>query len=118
MFCFVGLTSVTLVYLTFIIFLYFIKLQYSLSYFLAFITGTAFSFFFNKRLSFGSKKYFLKEIWIYFIIYFTSLILGGFLLRYLVNILNIKPLFATIPVFMFTIAVNFLGSKLLVFKDK
>ncbi len=118
MFCFVGATSVTLVYLVFLISLYFIKLQYLLSYALSFSIGTIFSFYFNKYLSFESKKNFLGEICIYFMVYLISLLLGGFLLKYLTEEMYFEPLFATIPVFAVTITINFFGAKFLAFKNK
>ena len=117
-FCFVGAESLILVYLVFIVLSYFINLSYIFSYILSFVSGTLFSFFFNKLFSFKSKRAFLCEIWTYFLVYLISLILGGLLLKYLVNQLYFEPLFATIPVFILTISINFLGSKFLVFNNK
>ena len=117
-FCLVGLESTILNYLVFLIMVYFISINYTLSYITGFIVGTFFGYFFNKVWSFESKNKYSKEIINYFLFYVASLIIGTFLIRILVNSFNINPLVANIPVIGITTIMNFFGTKIFAFKNK
>ena len=117
-FCLVGLESTILNYLLFIVMIYFLFVDYTLSYIAGFIIGTLFGFVFNKIWSFESKSDYNKEIFMYFIIYSFSLVIGTFAIRGLVNYAGIKPIIANIPVIILTTLINFFGTKIFAFKNK
>jgi putative flippase GtrA len=117
-FVLIGLESSVLTYLIFIIFMHFLHVNYTVSFMLGFIAGIFFGFTFNKIWTFESKRNFEKEIWIYFIVYFISLGVGTLMIRFLVESFNINPLVANLPTIGVTTVINFLGTKVLAFRNK
>ena len=98
--------------------IYFLFVNYTFSFIIGFIAGTLFGFIFNKVWSFESKREYIKEIWVYFIVYSVSLGIGMISLRFLVYTFNIVPVIANIPVLILTTLINFFGIKIIAFKNK
>lgn len=117
-FLLIGLESTVFNYLIFLIFLEMFFISYTISFSIGFISGTILGFYFNKRLTFESKRDAKKEILPYFITYLISLGAGILLIRFLVDSMNFSPLIANIPVLVFTTIVNFIGIKIFAFKNK
>lgn len=117
-FAVIGLESTVLNYLFFLILLYFLTVNYVLSYAVGFVTGTLFGFVFNKLWTFESEREVYKEIWIYFLVYLASLGIGALLIKFIVTSFNIIPAVANIPVLIVTTLINFFGTKILAFRNK
>ena len=117
-FLLIGLESTVLNYLFFLILLYFLMVNYVASYAIGFVVGTLFGFVFNKLWTFESEREAHKEIGIYFLVYLISLGIGAVLIRFIVNHFNLIPAIANIPVLVVTTIINFLGTKVLAFRNK
>ena len=117
-FCLVGAENTTITYLSFIILFYYLNINYFISTVIAFVLGTSFGFIFNKAYTFNSNKSSAITMPQYFLIYSISLSFGLLLVRLLVDYFGIFPLLAILLVNPFIVLVNFLGTKILVFKNK
>jgi putative flippase GtrA len=116
-FCLVGIESTIFTYLIYLLFFHFFGFTYAFSYVPGVVLGTLFGFYFNKSFSFESREEIKKSLFIYLGVYAFSLTIGGFFLKLLVNKGGLHPLIAIIPVLIFTTIVNFLGTKILAFKN-
>jgi putative flippase GtrA len=114
----VGLEGAILTYLIYLILFNFFNLPYTSSYIFGFIAGTLFGFYFNKYFSFESKEEIIRSLFIYLIVYSFSLLFGSFFIKVLVNNFGMNPIFAIIPISVFTTLINFFGIKIFAFKNK
>lgn len=117
-FCVIGLESTVLYYLIFIVLFNFLDMNYIISAILAYLIGVHFGFVFNKLLTFGSHKNTLKNYPKYLLANLVTLVILIFGLRFLVEAVRISPLISTAILIPFTTIINFLGIKILVFKNK
>ena len=91
------------------------SIDFSLSKRLSFLTGSTFSFFLNKYFTFKSPKWKISEIFSFSVIYFSSFVLNSFTHDVLLNYLsgNYPFIIATFV----SVLINYLGQKLIVFKN-
>lgn len=91
------------------------SIDFSLSKRLSFLTGSTFSFFLNKYFTFKSPKWKISEIFSFSVIYFSSFVLNSFTHDVLLNYFsgNYPFIIATFV----SVLINYLGQKLIVFKN-
>jgi putative flippase GtrA len=117
-FCFIGLEITIFSYLLFIVLFYFFSVNYIISSGIGFIGGVLLGFIFNKMYTFKSKRKNRIALPQYFLVYLVSLIVTMVLIRFFVENLNFHPLLSYLVIEPIIIAINFLGTKIWVFKNK
>lgn len=117
-FCLVGAESTILYYLIFILALYFLSINYTISFAAGFVAGTFFGFIFNKVWTFESERNPSREIGQYFLIYLISFGIGFFSIKFLVDNLGLLPIIANLPTLAITTLINFFGTKIFAFRNK
>ena len=117
-FCLIGIEITVLSYLIFIILYYFLQVNYMISTGVGFVAGVLLGFLFNKLYTFQSKRKNLVTIPEYFLVYTSTLFFTLSFVGFLVEFLNIKPLLSYLLTQPFIILINFLGLKIIVFKNK
>lgn len=115
-FAVVGTVSTAINYLIFLL-LTFAHLNYLLAATTGYLAGVLAGFSFNRAWTFASKGGRVsRQLPLYFIIYLASLGVSILFLKFLVETLFIKPLIANIGAIGLSTIMNFIGSKLLVFR--
>jgi len=114
----IGVEKTILTYLIFLILYYFFNVNYLIAGPIGYVAGILFGFFFDKLYTFESKSKSSKEIVPYFLLYLSSFVFYYFALQFLVETFNINPIIANLILQPIIVIVNFLASKILVFKNK
>lgn len=117
-FCMVGLASATLTYLVYIVFLNFLRINYLISATLGVIFGVFFGFWFNRSLTFDSKKRVTITIPKYFLVYAISWAFNMITLRFLVETKKFNPIIANLLIIPLIALINFFGIKIFAFQNK
>ena len=117
-FALVGTESTVLNYLLFLIMLVLFDLNYLLSAATGFIAVVLFGFYFNKIYTFESKRKAQVSLPLYFGVYALSLVINLALLFVLVESFGMNKVASNLILFPFIIILNFLGSKIIAFRNK
>jgi putative flippase GtrA len=114
----IGAISTCVSYLVFILLFRVFDVHYILSSALGFFAGILFGYPANRRWTFGVSKSEKKaaSVYKYFSTYIFSLFVGMILLRITVEWFLVMPELANVLVICVTTLMNFLGTKLWVFK--
>ena len=117
-FCLIGLECTVLYYLVFILLYNYLSFHYLTSALISFLSGIFFGFAFNKIFTFNSKEKNTIAFPTYFLVYLFSMIFTLVSLKLLVDFLKINPLISFALLIPITTLINFLGTKIFVFKNK
>jgi putative flippase GtrA len=117
-FCLIGLESTVLNYLVFIISLYFLSIYYLIASAMGYLSGTFFGYFFNKVFTFNSNRKNSQAVPLYLAVYTFSLFFTIGVMKMLVDFLGIHPMISKLIVIFMTTIINFIGIKIIVFKNK
>lgn len=116
-FIIVGVTCVILNYGLY----YFLCTETSINYLLASIIGYFFGFaagfILNNNWTFGYRKFSVKKIVGYFVVYFSSLCISSFLLWIMVGRLHFNVLLANLISIGISTASNFFGLNYIIYKE-
>lgn len=118
-FVLVGVANTAVDYLTFFVFSGILHLYYLFSQILAYIAGTLNSFFLNKNWTFQNQergKQAGKQFAGFLVVNTFSLLVTMIGLKILVEGLHLNPYLSKVPITVLSLAVNFAGNKLWVFK--
>lgn len=111
----VGIFAVFVDFLIYILLNEFMNLNPSISKRVSYVSGATFSFFFNKKLTFKSKKKYFKEILLFMIIYMISYFLNSYI--HDLSFLYVKGYYPFFFALIISIIFNYLGQKLIVFRN-
>ncbi len=113
----IGGIATSISYSVFLISIRLFSLHYILANILAFFVSIVFSYNLNKRWSFEASQQQKSHVFGYLALYLTSLVVGTFILKVTIDFLGIIPEIAFIISLFFTTALNFVGTKFVVFKE-
>ena len=117
-FCLIGLEKTILTYIIFLILFYFFRVNYMIAAAIGFIIGVLFGFIFDKTYTFNSKRKSATTLPKYFLVYLFTLGFNLVFLRILVETRGINPIISNLISQPFIVLVNFLGTKIFVFKNR
>ena len=112
----VGVACTVINYFSFFLLLNFFYTNFFLASASGYLIGLLFGYFFNRVWTFQADEDFLIQKIKYLSTYIFSLIIGLLALNVLVKKLNLEPEIANIYVILVTTILNFLGTKVWVFK--
>ena len=112
----VGAVCTVINYFSFFLLLNFFYTNFFLASASGYLIGLLFGYFFNRVWTFQADEDFLIQKIKYLSTYIFSLIIGLLALNVLVKKLNLEPEIANIYVILVTTILNFLGTKVWVFK--
>ena len=112
----VGVACTVINYFSFFLLLNFFYTNFFLASASGYLIGLLFGYFFNRVWTFHADEDFLIQKIKYLSTYIFSLIIGLLALNVLVKKLNLEPEIANIYVILVTTILNFLGTKVWVFK--
>jgi putative flippase GtrA len=112
----VGAACTIINYFSFLLLLNLFYINFLLSSALGYLVGLLFGYFFNRVWTFQADEDSLMQKIKYFLTYIFSLIIGLLVLNALVKNLDIESEIANIYVILITTILNFLGTKVWVFK--
>ena len=110
----IGILSVAVDFLSYNLMAFFLGVEISIAKAISFVLGSINSFILNKRVTFKSNAKPLKEILLFCIVYTVSLLVNYCTHDYFLKISSGYIPFVTATIF--SIAINFTGQKLIVFK--
>jgi len=113
-----GIISTLANYSIFYLLLDFLRVNYLISSASGFLFGMIIGYFLNRNWSFQiQKKTNIEEIMKYFFVYVFSLIISLIFLKIMVDIVKINIKLANFFALILTTCTNFIGIKIIVFKD-
>ena len=118
LFLLIGGVSTTINYSVFLIFFVLFSINYLISAVIGYLSGMIFGFFSNKIYTFKSKEGLRRSLPIYLGVYLFSLFLSIFLLNFFVENFNTNVLLTNLFLLVLTTLINFLGIKILAFKNR
>ena len=116
-FCLIGIGNSIVNYSVFFILLFFIGINYLISSGTGYISGTFLGYFLNRKYTFHSREEHKKTIPLYYLVYFFSLVFTIFSMKFLVDYIGISPYVSKVGVIGMTTLINFIGTKLVAFKN-
>ncbi len=117
-FCGVGILITIFAYIVFFVLFYFFSINYLISAAISFISGVIAGFALNKVYTFRSKRRNLVTIPQYFLVYGISFTFAMFSIAFLVESLDLNPIISNLIVQPIIVFMNFLSTKIIVFRNK
>lgn len=118
-YCIVGTSNTLVDFITFVILFYLLHVDTYISQAAAFLVATFNSYIWNRRFTFKSRaKLFGKNLILFYILNFITLSISLIGLYLFYDVLGINELVSKVLAAPFVFIVNYLGNRLVIFKDQ